>query len=1031
MSTAFAKNPTRQAEIALNQAWDVEKALLFDGAALSKSSSDLLRAHQKKIRAIDDASVVQRELQRRAVEPATEVKIKSATYNSKLDLLDKIDLEQAKRDAGGTNAEDIIKTSDDVVEVSGKSGKAGRKRKFSISKLKETPTGQRIAAAIKNLENLKLSLKRPERGSPNPKNKPVKELASPEQLKEIKGLEAEIKTIRADRAPLYEKFKKGAKEQLRLRKQFDKLADNIEKLRQGIDPRKTNGIKKPTTVDIEKLKAEQQRLIAKLKPLNDVTTRLDALNARYTAILQKRISKDYSNSPKVDATQAEKDIQKMIKHQQDKIATEITNAEILEVFSRKAKAEELAEIDKMSFNQMRSRLAAMDRGFGAKTFKALSEIYINGLLSSVKTITEVNPLGTSSAIISSIFERAFAALRTSIKGEGDIDFKEVTTLAWEYMSGIQDAIRTFKKAMIHGPSDPNFKLDYMNVRDQGISKEAFNQGGNLGKAIDYIGTAVNMPGRLLLSTDEAYKSLIVRAESKALAYRKARNEIGSVATEKNKADISKRTEDIMDNIFEHEDILLQAREAGDKLTFTNPLHDRMVKDAFGKEIPVPGLAKSIKQFIDHRDPTGISRIFIPFFQTPANIFQFSFDRTPLINKFSETLKQELKSTNLGVRELAATRMASSWVLWGGLFTLAMAGNFTGAPPRDPNLRKTLEAQMQGPHWWSLNVGGGFHSFNKFDPFGGMLGAAATAATMAKGMINLAGQYQEGDDSDLIEEKFNEVLMSGVVGMAELMKNKSYVQGVVELMDIFSTDGRGLHRTLKRTAGFLDPTTSLYSSIRRNITRGVSDGKLERLQDPEVEGDSLFDKTVGSVWGEIAQTFQEARDEVMFGWGNRFVMKDLAGNVVQYPGVNQDFDMTTNIVNSLANPSPALRQSSSPLINKLAELEATIGQPSGLNKVQGVTLNDEEKSYIIDEWTSRNGAINATVKSKNFNSLPDGIQLLILENFINENKQKATQLAYAKFPRLSRAVVDSKINEFRSKTIEQRPQGFQSLLNQGQ
>ena len=139
-----------------------------------------------------------------------------------------------------------------------------------------------------------------------------------------------------------------------------------------------------------------------------------------------------------------------------------------------------------------------------------------------------------------------------------MDFQEVITLGWNYIAGLPDFWRVMGKALRHGPGDPNFKVDYMNVRDRGISKEAFNLGGNLGKAVDYVGTAVNLPGKLLIATDEAFKSLIARAEQRALSYRKARNEFGLTGSVDNKSAIQKRTQEILSDLSKHDDILEQA-----------------------------------------------------------------------------------------------------------------------------------------------------------------------------------------------------------------------------------------------------------------------------------------------------------------------------------------------------------------------------------------------------------------------------------------------------------------------------------------
>lgn len=1047
LNTAFAKNPTKANQELLMEGWDMQNTLLFNGSGLSKATSNALNAWKKNKRAINDEDVIQRELQKRVVSPDSEVLKQSATQISKADYMDKIYIQELKEDALGTNREiKLDKTFDEALEITGKVGQksrkgksTGKKQTYKIHKL-ETDTGKRVSIELKRLEKLRKSARAPERGAPFPKNKPLKEVASPAQLARIKKAKDALQKVRLDRDTTLNKFNRNNKEQVRLRRQFEKLSKEIEALRAGVDPRKTQGAKKGTTVDIEKLKAEKARLLAKLNPLNAVEKRVEALNKQLETLLQKRINKDFDRATPIERTQIEQDIQKSIKFQRDKLNTARLESELQEAFIRRAQAVELADIDKMSFNQMKTRLSNMDRSLTAKSFRVLSEIYVNGLLSSFKTILEVNPLGTTSAVISSIFERAFAALKTTLRGgKGDIDFQEVVTLGWNYLAGIPDGFRTLKKAMQHGPSDPNFKLDYMNVRDQAISKEAFNLGGNMGKAMDYLGSVVNLPGRMLLSTDEAFKAVINRAEQRALAYRKARNEIGLNGTEASQSAIAKRTQDILDNIHQHEDIIEQAKIHGDKNTFTNPLHDRIVTDAFGVERPVSGAAKSIKEFIDQRDPTGISRIFIPFFQTPANIFQFTFDRTPLINRFSETLKQDLKSTNLGVKELAEARMGSAYVIWGGLFALAYSGNFTGAPPRDANLRRNLEQSMGGRHWYSWNAGNdssltlreGWRSYNKLDPFGLILQASATAANMAKAMTNLKGQYERGDDSDIIEEKYNEVVMAGVVGMAELLKDKSYVAGIMELMDIFSTDGRGMDRTLRRVIGFTQPQISLYSSFRRNITRGFDPVKPEKRQPVELQEEGLNERTIEAVSNEIARIYEEASDSVMFGWGNRPAMKDLAGNTVQYPGTNTELDVTNNMVHSMFDAFPALRKSTSPLINKLAELESKIGQPSALKTVNGATLTDEEKSFIIDTWTTNNKVLDKTVTTKSFLKLPEGTQLWLLENTIKENKQNAIDVAMRKFERLAKDSVDSQIDLFQEKVTPQRPQGFQNLFNLGQ
>ena len=1033
LNTVFANAPTKANQDALMKAWDVEKELLFNGSGMSKASSDLLSAYKKTVRAIDDEAVIQKELQRKVISPDSEVLKIRSVYASKMDRMHKLKIDDLKAEVLDKSPDvKLDEAFDEAVEVTGKVGQknrkgksTGRKRSIKINKL-ETDTGKRVAKRLDSLEKLRKSARNPERGSVKPKNKPLKDVASPAQLKAIAKAKEDLNKIRLDRDTLTKKFQRNNKEQLRLRKHFEKLSKDIKDLQDGIDPRAPKGSKKGTTVDIETLKGEKARLLAKLKPFNEVEKRIEALTNTLELLIRKRMSKDWDTATPIERTQIEKDIQVSIQWNRDKLKTSRIESEVRDLFKLKAQGEELKDIDNMAFRQMKQRLANMDRGLPEKLIRVQSEIYVNGLLSSPKTILLVNTIGTSSAIISTIVERAFAGLKTAVTGKGDIDLQEAGILAWNYLANIPDAFRLGGKALYHGPSDPNFKADYMNVRDQAISKEAFNLGGNLGKTVDYIGSVTNMPGRLLLSTDEAYKGLIDRAEQAALSHRKARSEIRADGTETSYAAIAKRSQEITDNINAHPDIIEQARHAADVNTFTNPLHDVEVIDAFGKSVPKSSVAKSLKGFIDS-DKTGILRTFIPFFQTPANIFNFTFERTPAIQMLSETLKQDLKSPNLGVREAAQARIGTSFTIWGGLFAYAYSGNFTGPPPKDNNLRKNLEASMGGRPWFSVNIGEGFQTYDKFDPFGLILGIAATSANMVKASQNLAGQYEKGDDSDAIFEKYGEVLWSSVVGMSELIKNKHFFNGLSDFMEALSTDGSQFDATVRKVVTAIDPRLSFYSSMRRNIARGLDPTKPEKLQKVKrerTESEELFETLAKDLLSEVSRVYEEANDAVMFGWGNRFAMKDLAGNTVEYPGTNSALSITSNIVNSMVNPSPTLKKSSSNLINRLAELESSIGQPSALKTVHGVTLTDEEKSWIINKWTTENKLLDNVVMKKGFLKSPEGLQLTLIENTIKENKEDAIKDALIKFPRLYKASADLKINMMETLTTKQRPTGYQ-------
>ena len=125
-----------------------------------------------------------------------------------------------------------------------------------------------------------------------------------------------------------------------------------------------------------------------------------------------------------------------------------------------------------------------------------------------------------------------------------------------------------------------------------------------------------------------------------------------------------------------------------------------------------------------------------------------------------------------------------------------------------------------------------------------------------------------------------------------------------------------------------------------------------------------------------------------------------------------------------NPAAKLTPSKSPLIQKLAELESTVEQPSSIKKMGNVTLSDEEKTFVIDIWSQLNRQIvEPIIKTPFFNNSPAGIQKLILETLIRKNKDAAKKLALGTIERLRNGFLDFKIHDAKSKVTENPIQGF--------
>ena len=336
-----------------------------------------------------------------------------------------------------------------------------------------------------------------------------------------------------------------------------------------------------------------------------------------------------------------------------------------------------------------------------------------------------------------------------------------------------------------------------------------------------------------------------------------------------------------------------------------------------------------------------------------------------------------------------------------------------------------------------------------------LATSANLAQMGKGLVHLNKQYEAGVDDDLLAKKYNELAEASAINMTRLITDRHYLQGLADFMGLFSADLHEKRRWLKRVAS-VNPVVSIYSSFRRGVTRGLEGAKIEKLQPtvpserPEEyyyqykDGEPVLDKKGKKVLkpkdelvpktafeqvayqavGEITRLFNEGMREVTPGYGTKRASRTIMGHIKAHPAtiysdrLNLDpWKVTSNLVNNMFNPVPAITPSGDPVELKLAELESNIKSPSQLYSIPlgnqpgtrigyGVlALNDEQKYYLQDKWIELNtkGAISKLVKrwNKLGNKAPSPqIQRNILERFLNVNLKMARIQTISHFKDLS-------------------------------
>ena len=415
-----------------------------------------------------------------------------------------------------------------------------------------------------------------------------------------------------------------------------------------------------------------------------------------------------------------------------------------------------------------------------------TEYWINALLSNPATHV-TNFLSNTLTTLWAIPERALAA-QLSSGGQGVVK-GEATEMLWGLVSGTMDGLRLAGKAFREGvPVRAGTKVE--SYTRKAISGANMGASGDLGRAIDLVGTGVRLPGRFLMASDEFFKAINFRMELNAQALRQVRNEgLEGKAGAKRMADL------ISDPDF---------------LKRVKPLADEFADyQTFTKQLGETGSA--IAAF---RDSHPLARLILPFLRTPVNIFKYVGERTPFLNRLSGQVRADLAAG--GARaDLARARVQMGGMVMASASVLASSGYITGRGPRDPNLRREwLETHQP----YSIKVGGTWYSYNRLDPLGALLG-------MASDFADIVGDLDEIDAMQLGAAM--------ALSVSNNMLSKTYVTGLADMLEAIQAPTQEAAQWLRRLGGTIVPA-------------GVA--QLTRTIDPTMrEVNSLTDAVMARVW----------------------------------------------------------------------------------------------------------------------------------------------------------------------------------------
>lgn len=410
------------------------------------------------------------------------------------------------------------------------------------------------------------------------------------------------------------------------------------------------------------------------------------------------------------------------------------------------------------------------------------EIWVNGLLSGPITHS-TNIISNAATLLWNIPERQVASL---IK-PGSVRPGEAAAMVGGVIESVGDAWRLAWKAFKQdAPQFGASKLE--NMPRQAITADALELTGTTGAAVDFLGNAIRLPGRFLMAGDDFFKSIAFRAELRSLAKRQAFREVNELGLTGKEA--ARKAKEIEQKILADppETIKQDAQEFAAYTTFTREL----------------GTAGSAVQNAVQNVPFG--RVVLPFIRTPANIFKFAGERTPLALA-SKAVRDELAAG--GERQaLALAKIGLGSMTMAYMATLAANGHITGGGPKDKVLRKQLE--LEGWQPYSFKIGNEYVSYARIEPLGSLIGMAADAA-------DLMGQLGTKDSAELASAL--------TVAMSRNVANKTFVKGLAGTLNaVTSQDVHVVKSFLEKELPTLMPYSSAMGQTAKVVDPVMRDVK---------------------------------------------------------------------------------------------------------------------------------------------------------------------------------------------------------------
>lgn len=342
----------------------------------------------------------------------------------------------------------------------------------------------------------------------------------------------------------------------------------------------------------------------------------------------------------------------------------------------------------------------------------------------------------------------------------------------------------------------------------------------------------DFPSRLLVSMDDAFKTILVRQRIAEIATYKAYQEGPLDVAARTKAYVNEYAKYMDPNTGQIRDKgLQQYAEIG---TFQND----------------PGMGLNhLSAALDNLPYIGpAGRLAVPFIRTPANIFSYQLEHIPRIARFSKQYQDAMASGDPLLIAEYEGRQAVGAIVAASIVPFALNDVITGNIPIDPKERQRWQKLGIQPR--SVRVAGQQISYNAFEPLSNIIAAVADIVAVSKMGGEDIGQRMMGQLVLALSASFvDKSYFANLSGLGEFLDPETLTEEKVMKAFLSQANNQiplaGARRGLANT---LNPYMREYSNeFERMLLTALPGYALTRPIMPDVLTGKPMRNPTGGLW----------------------------------------------------------------------------------------------------------------------------------------------------------------------------------------